>query len=410
MKKSVSLFVFVFVIMLASNNTDIAAAAVAGEQCNVNVGNAGIGSQTRTGVCRPNPGTGSICQTNEDNLGFGNCVVSGGVASQCCSTKIPAATCAGAGGMCWPAGTCATPVPGNPSCYPSSTEVCCQRGAIGVTPGANNSFTVAGSNQVNYPLLEQIPGSSETVGRLDTYLRDIYIFAFWAVGIAVVFMLTIGGFMYLTSAGNTSRMGSAKTIIFDAILGLILALVAWLFLYVVNPDLVNLNLRAISITPISTTAAPAATTPGAGTPAPGPGTGGPTSTGLYTHAEAMAALAAGISVSSTGNCSNPNNSSCTSLEGIPVSVINRVNTLRTASGCSLVITGGTETGHKTHGAGRGSVDFREDSCLGNFLRNNVTNLMSYGIAKICAPPAWVSALRAQCTENGTPHFHLQFSI
>jgi ABC-type uncharacterized transport system YnjBCD ATPase subunit len=139
--------------------------------------------------------------------------------------------------------------------------VCCQRGAIGATPSTNDSFTVTGRDLLNYQLLEQIPGSNETVGRLDTYLQDIYRFAFWTVGIAVVFMLTIGGFMYLTAAGNTSRMESAKTVIFDAILGLVLALVAWLFLYVINPDLVNLNLRAISITPIASRTAPAAPAP-----------------------------------------------------------------------------------------------------------------------------------------------------
>ncbi|MFZ1654450.1 MAG: pilin [Candidatus Moraniibacteriota bacterium] len=162
-----------------------------------------------------------------------------------------------------------------------------------VDRGVGNLSTVFGANMGNYQLLEQIPGSSETVGRLDTYLRDIYIFAFWAVGIAVVFMLTIGGFMYLTSAGNTSRMESAKTVIFDAILGLVLALVAWLFLYVINPDLVNLNLRAVSITPISSTAAPAATTPTPGVPTT-PSTGATGCGGLATR---------GISPSQCGDAS-----------------------------------------------------------------------------------------------------------
>lgn len=267
MKKNLALCILLTVILLASGNTEEAVAAIAGEACTVNVGQAGVGSQTRTGVCRPNSG-GTICQPNEDNLGFGNCVVSNGVASQCCSPKIPAATCTGAGGICWPSGTCSSPVPGNPSCYPSSTEVCCQRNAIGNSngPGSNGNFTVTGPSMIDYQLLEQIPGSNETVGRLDSYLRDIYTFAFWAVGIAVVFMLTIGGFMYLTAAGNTSRMESAKTVIFDAILGLVLALVAWLFLYVINPDLVNLNLRAISITPISSRPPAPATPTTPGTP------------------------------------------------------------------------------------------------------------------------------------------------
>lgn len=406
MKRFFVIFVFTLVATIICGTAEIATAAVAGESCTVTVGNAGVGSQSRTGVCRPYTGTGSVCQTNEDNLGFGNCVVSGGVASQCCSVKIPSSTCTGNNGVCVQAGSCTSARPG--TCYPSSTEVCCDPGAIRVEEGFSitNLINITGPSVGNYTLLESIPGSDNSVGRLNTYLEDIYRFAFWTVGIAVVFMLTIGGFMYLTSAGNTSRMESAKTVIFDAILGLVLALVAWLFLYVVNPNLVNLNLTAVSIRPISSTA-PASTT--------GDATGGttppPTSSGLYTHAEAMAALANGISVSSSGNCSNQNNASCTSLEGIPAPVVNRINALRNASGCNLVITGGTETGHKTHGTGRGSVDFREDSCLGNFLRDNVTQYTTYGIAKICAPTNWQAAVRASCVEpSGSPHFHIQFSI
>ncbi len=47
--------------------------------------------------------------------------------------------------------------------------------------------------------------------------------------------------MYMTSAGNTSSIGTAKKVMFDALAGLILALVAWLILYVINPDLVNIT-------------------------------------------------------------------------------------------------------------------------------------------------------------------------
>ncbi len=120
---------------------------------------------------------------------------------------------------------------------PPKTRVCCKS----VPPAT----TVTGPMLSTYKLLEKIPGSNydeATSGKLNVYLQDIYNFAFWAIGIAVVFMLTIGGFLYLTSAGNTSRIGTAKTIIFDAFLGLILALVAWIFLNLINPDLVKMNL------------------------------------------------------------------------------------------------------------------------------------------------------------------------
>ena len=138
---------------------------------------------------------------------------------------------------------------------PPKTRVCCA--SITAPP-----ITVTGPPLSNYRLLEGIPGSSAPAsdsGKLNVWLEDIYRFAFWAVGIAVVFMLTIGGFMYLTSAGNTSRIGTAKTIIFDAILGLILALVAWIFLYIINPDLVKVKLP--SSLPATSIPTPPATPP-----------------------------------------------------------------------------------------------------------------------------------------------------
>ncbi len=86
--------------------------------------------------------------------------------------------------------------------------------------------------------MEPIPGSATTTD-FPSYIRAIYKFGIWTVGIAALLMISIGGFMYLTSAGNTSKTGQAKEIITDAIIGVILALVSWLLLYTINPDLVK---------------------------------------------------------------------------------------------------------------------------------------------------------------------------
>jgi len=47
----------------------------------------------------------------------------------------------------------------------------------------------------------------------------------------------------MTSAGNTSRVGEAKKIIASALVGLLIALITWLILYVLNPDLVRVNIN-----------------------------------------------------------------------------------------------------------------------------------------------------------------------
>ncbi|EKE15634.1 MAG: hypothetical protein ACD_11C00116G0021 [uncultured bacterium] len=96
----------------------------------------------------------------------------------------------------------------------------------------------------DYKLLESIPGffNSGDVVDLPQLLSAIYKFGIWTVGIAAMFMIVIGGFMYVSSAGNTSTAGSAKNIITDALIGLVVAMAAYLFLYVINPDLVKTSL------------------------------------------------------------------------------------------------------------------------------------------------------------------------
>lgn len=258
-------------------------------------------------------------------------------------------------------------------------RICCQ-----TLPSAQ----ISGPMVTPYNLLEKIPGSSNTVGKLNTYLEDIYRFAFWAVGIAVVFMLTIGGFMYLTSAGNTSRLGTAKTIIFDAFLGLILALVAWLFLNLINPDLVNLKL------PISTVATPQV-----------PTTTGGTSSSLA----GVLKTTPGVFVSSAGDCRTDISGTPTdvspllsldqSANGEPVThcqagcpgtgLCNGQTTLSESMLRALIdtaaiypftitsFTGGDHSGGSSHYAGR-AVDLKPDGSIPKsdwpkvqqFLRNN----------------------------------------
>lgn len=129
------------------------------------------------------------------------------------------------------------------------------------------TYAESSLGRLNYTLLEEIPGQGGAGGDLGSYLEGLYKFTFWAIGIAALFMLTIGGFMYVTSAGNTSRLGTAKTIIVDSFLGIIIALFAWLFLYVLNPDLVE-GLRLPGLTTIDTPTATGTTptTPSASCP------------------------------------------------------------------------------------------------------------------------------------------------
>lgn len=108
----------------------------------------------------------------------------------------------------------------------------------------------ASTGYFNYQLLEGIPGffsKGQIMTDLPTLVSAIYKFGIWTIGIAAMFMLVVGGLMYMTSAGNKSTAGSAKGIITDALLGLAVAFTAYLFLYVINPDLIKLNLNLVSV-------------------------------------------------------------------------------------------------------------------------------------------------------------------
>lgn len=69
----------------------------------------------------------------------------------------------------------------------------------------------------------------------------------------------------------------------------------------------------------------------------------------YTDAQARQLLTnAGIPVVSSGNCTNQYQANCTSLQGVHSDVIDGqygIIAFKRNSGCSIIITGGTEIGH-----------------------------------------------------------------
>lgn len=136
---------------------------------------------------------------------------------------------------------------------------------------------------------------------------------------------------------------------------------------------------------------------------------GPKSTlpsGTLSHEEAKARLeAAGIGITSTGSCSDPNNSKCTSLEGIPASTIDNLINIKNTCGTSVTVTGGTETGHQSHGSGKSIVDLSWDESLAACMKNNADKL---NVVALCTAPQ-DAEYRIECTYDETnQHIHVQF--
>jgi hypothetical protein len=100
------------------------------------------------------------------------------------------------------------------------------------------------------------------------------------------------------------------------------------------------------------------------------------------HSEATAMFqAAGITWSSSGGCSDRNNPTCTSFEQLNLESAQGAQTLKSASGCALNITGGTETGHAggTYSHWNGyKLDYSFSGCIDGYITGSFTYIGERG--------------------------------
>ncbi|MFC9295104.1 hypothetical protein ACFTWH_18630 [Streptomyces sp. NPDC057011] len=98
--------------------------------------------------------------------------------------------------------------------------------------------------------------------------------------------------------------------------------------------------------------------------------------GKISHATATSMFRqVGITWSSSGNCSDRNNPTCTSFEQLNLATAQGAQTLKRATGCALNITGGTETGHAsgTYSHWNGyKLDYAKGTCVTNYIKGTFT--------------------------------------
>lgn len=84
------------------------------------------------------------------------------------------------------------------------------------------------------------PGTSQTEAptSLTDYLSNLYLWLMGFVGIAALFMIVLGGTMYMFS-GAIETTTQAKKFIWNAVFGIVIAAASYLILYTINPDLVT---------------------------------------------------------------------------------------------------------------------------------------------------------------------------
>ena len=110
--------------------------------------------------------------------------------------------------------------------------------------------------------------------------------------------------------------------------------------------------------------------------------------------------AAGVTWSSSGNCTTRSNPTCTSFEQINQSTVSGVITLKHASGCAINITGGTEVGHAsgTYSHYNGyKVDISHNSCIDGYIHNAFTRIAN----RSDGYPQWEAASGNIYCDEGT---------
>jgi len=97
--------------------------------------------------------------------------------------------------------------------------------------------------EVKYPSI----GSHEITDETDFPQYIIYVFNFGIIAGVIIAVLSLiyGGFLYITSADNSSRLNEAKSQITSAFLGLLILLTSHLILTILNPKLTIVDLPEI---------------------------------------------------------------------------------------------------------------------------------------------------------------------
>jgi len=73
------------------------------------------------------------------------------------------------------------------------------------------------------------------------YISMIYNLSITLSIILATIMIVYGGYKYMTSSGNPETLAESKDIIFGAIVGLILLILAALLLQTISPSIVNIS-------------------------------------------------------------------------------------------------------------------------------------------------------------------------
>lgn len=206
----------------------------------------------------------------------------------------------------------------------------------------------------------------------------------WFIKIAastIALTFAWGGMKMVMSGGDTGAVSSARSIMTNSVIGLVILLGSWLIVNTILNLLVSEENMGKWYEIQCTTLPPGtATTPNV---VGSPSGSGPVSTTGLTQDVAMNRLSgAGISVTSSSGAVKADcagTSGCTSLQGMKEATVQDAIDLKRDCKCDITITGGTEgsSGHATGVASHANgykYDVRLNDALNNYITTTYTDI------------------------------------
>lgn len=108
-------------------------------------------------------------------------------------------------------------------------------------------FVLAQNLEINYP---EVGGEKPVSLTLPSYVKYIFTFFIGLSGIIALGALIWGGFIYLTSVGDVSKMKEGREKIFSAFLGITILLSSYILLSTINPQLAFFNFPPLPDIPL----------------------------------------------------------------------------------------------------------------------------------------------------------------
>lgn len=277
------------------------------------------------------------------------------------------------------------------------------------------------AQQQPYNLLVGLPeiGTQTT---LAAYIPAAFRLAIGASAVLAFVMITFGGIMYATSDAITGKE-QGREYLTNAVVGLLLVVGAYAILWTINPRILNIDLNM----PVPPLESLPMGVPGVGAPGVYTGARNPDGTlAGYTLTEAQVqqntTLVNQLNSSpgrvevNAGPCATGATQGCTNIVLLRSDVVPALKRLSTScssqvSGCQIVIVGGSEGGHRTHGPGMATVDLRPTSTLNTYLSrfNNRASNPTEGL-RVNLPGGGVAEYEVTGSYGRSTgnHWHVQF--